>query len=263
MLHKEPKHTYIVYPSWAELTYRWEGLSGLLADPFGSECIRDLGYTPEDYRRFGWPDEIQPFELIDGPEGGGVILVHIGGGERWTPLLVLTSEAHVGPPGAMETLRGCDINVHLIEPKGDEGWEYGLGKRPRSYSIGASIEHVEEAGDSIFWLIGYERAKSNKEIRGLCDISRWGEHFGLRVDQLSQPSEAIQKAVECWLNPEYQYVWFSIEGGGSGAGYHFAIAVYVGYHLCSVAGRRMSAIHLISQIEGQLAVFSRKRHPLR
>ncbi len=64
MLIKETERNVVVYPSWAERETRWSDLPRYFADPLHGGFLKpDI-----DYRRFGYPDQIQPYELIDWPE---------------------------------------------------------------------------------------------------------------------------------------------------------------------------------------------------
>ena len=219
----------------------------------------------DELRDLGYPEKVQPFELIDGPVGGGIILAHIDRDERWLPYRALTFDKGVDlstpqPMREEERDGGVQYNVAFLEATYDPGWALATGKRRKHYQLGSSVEHIESMPDSIFWLIGFKPSKTMKEIRGLGDIPVWGEHFGLEVERLSELPEEVREETAHWLNTkDNQYAYFSVKGGGNGFGYHFAVAVYIGYHLCVVAGRRMRYIHLLSSIEGEPHLYSSHR----
>jgi len=250
MLKKDLEKQCFVYPSWAKFTYSWEDLPRLLSDPLGSGCVEDLGYTLKDYEKYGWSLEIQPFELIDGPAGGGIILAHIGKDDKgWLPVLLLYSEANVRSPDAMKAMPTYDYNVTYLEPRDEPGVEYGIGKRAKIYSVGVSAEHIESMPDDIFWLL--RTKKSNRKIPGIDEIPQWGEHFGLQVLRLENPPRPVLSETEGWRKSEFDYCWFTVKGGGQGFGYNFAVMLYIALHLAYVGGRRIRSMHLLSAIEGK------------
>jgi hypothetical protein len=244
MLHKDKKIMYYVYPSWAQLSYKWEDLPRLMSDPLAS------GYLDprHDWLGLGYPERIQPFQLIDGPVGGGIVVAHKELMEKWLPAAILGSEADLAGPRAMSAIRE-NYNVCYLDPRDEPGWELGLGKKQKYYPLGASAEHVESMPDSIFWLVGFRPGKN--QLPGLDDVVGSGKHFGFQVERLDSPPPSLRDETGHWLNSKYEYAWFGVQGGGDGFGYHFAVLLYIGYHLCVVAGRRMAFVHLLASIEGK------------
>lgn len=136
MLKVEPKYYYEVYPSWADLSYRWEELPTLLADPENSSYFQeDPNKMRTNWEALGYPEKGQRFELIDGPAGGGIVRAHLelvqteyGMVTRWKAGLILCSEASVsGCPGTyLYRVRGSlkdglFDHVHHLEPSDEPG----------------------------------------------------------------------------------------------------------------------------------------------
>jgi hypothetical protein len=250
MLHKEENKTYIVYPSWIQPTYSWGDLPYIIANPWEHNDFTTQTYTTDELRKLGYPEEIQPWELIDGPVGGGIILVYANSLGRWLPCSALTFDKGVdlSSPDSMLHV-DFQSNVACLEPTSDLGWILATRKKPKYYPLGASAEHIESMSDLMFWLRGIRPGK--KELKGLADVPAWCKHFGLDVERLDEPPQPVRDETSHWLDPHFQYIWFNVKGGGDGFGYHFAVMLYIGYHLAYAAGRRMRTIHLLSSIEGK------------
>jgi len=257
MLYQETNRNFIVYPSWAQSRAKWEELPRLFADPLNS------GFLPRrwDPRRSGWPFPVQPYELIGGPEGGGVIVwygVESRGG--WLPSLIVGSEANMPSPNGMGSyyLERHDTNpdegrVCYLEPN-PPGSEVGIVKKPPNIRPGLSFEHADSAADKLHWVVRFKRSrKPASELKELSSAPDWALHFGLEARRLtSAPPEALQAETDPWFtDPEYESAWFEVSGGGDGVGYQFAVVVYIGNHLRWVAGPRIESMHLIAQIEGK------------
>jgi hypothetical protein len=259
VLHIE-SNKYYVYPSWAQLSYKWEDLGRHLADPLNSPYIRDDPNRRRfDWKERGWPVPVQPFDMIDGPEGGGIIKAHIKREERWLPEVVLGTEANICcPPGMQYFLLSQAFNpcVFYLEPFDSPGWQFLSGKKTKLYLCSASLEHVEGDPKKIYWVVGYKKAK--REIKTLGEIGTWAHHFKLEIRRLPHVPEDLRQEVAPWfISPVYEYVWFDVSGGGEGIGFHFAVVVYVAFHLRKVAGPRIDCMHLVSDIEGKPNVRSR------
>jgi len=258
-LKKDLRKKYIVLPSWVQPAYSWDEIAGILSNPMDYDDFGRLNYGPEKLIEMGYPEEPQPFELFAGPMGGGVILVHIGANERWLGYGALTFDKGVDLrcPEPMQD-EECN-NVAYLAPTTYRGWYIDAGKKFKEYRIGASAEHIESMPGSIFWLIGFRPTSSSGRIKGLSEISAWGEGFGLHVDTLDMPPEQVRQETAQWLNPMLRYAWYKVEGDGNGFGYHFAVMLYIGLHLASLAGGRTCEMHLLSSIEGTPKPFSSGR----
>jgi hypothetical protein len=254
MLIKETEQTFVVYPSWAELEARWSDLPGYFADPLRS------GFLPPDfdYRRFGYPAEIQPYELIDGPEGGGLIVWR---GDpyrgRWLPLCVVTAGANLVVPNGVRNLAPdhdpCPAPVSFLEPYDDPLRRFEIGKRTRIYNTALSYENAEAAGEAVYWVVRYRRPKSrNREIRGLGQVPEWSRAFGMDVRLLTEIPVGVRAEAAPWFpSPDYESAWFGVTCADRGLGYQFAVVVYVGNHLRHIAGAATESMHLIGRIEGR------------
>jgi hypothetical protein len=255
MLHKETKRTFIVYPSWAELSAKWADLPRLLADPLNS------GFLPQKFdpaRDKGWSQ--QRYELIDGPEGGGIVVRHRDGTRRaWICELILTREANMLAPNGMEAtlMRAPDESpVSYLEPM-TRGWQFRGVKKPPNFRPGLSYEHADAAGDIIYWVVRFKRARnSSNKVKGLESVPDWARHFGLEAKRLdSGPPDALRAESDSWFpNREFESAWFEVRGDGDSVGFQFAVLVYVGNHLRWVGGPRVISIHLVAQIEGRPSI---------
>jgi hypothetical protein len=255
MLIKETERNVIVYPSWAEMEARWSDLPRYLADPLDSGFIQ----KNFDYRRFGYPEEIQPYELIDGPEGGGIIMWR---GEpypgRWLPLCFVTSGANLRKPNGVRNL-SPDYDPHapdvaFLEPYENPLRRLGVGKRPRVYNTALSYENADAAGEGVHWIVRYRRPKSRgREIRGLRQIPDWSRAFGMEVRRLDNaPVEVLAETAPWFAGDDNESAWYSATCADSGLGFQFAVLVYVGNHLRHVAGAAMDSMHLVARIGGRL-----------
>jgi hypothetical protein len=253
MLHIDKNLTYIVYPSFARFSYDWENLREYLSDPIKHDEFTRINYTKEDLISYGWSMDIQPFDLIGGPEGGGIIVVHsdIPRDKGWLPLIVLQKEANFRSPDCFDYIKTSDYHVRYLEPRDEPGAELGLGKKVKYYPLNVSAEHIESMPDNIFWLVGTKPQK--KEMPELSKISEWAAHFKLQATRLQSPPEIVHSEISHWTKMfgDRDYFWFDIKGGGNGFGYHFAVMMYICHHLAHVAGRRMGAMYLLSSIEGK------------
>src|ERR1700722_9938034 len=106
MLTLDKDRQFIVYPSWANFPYAWDRLPELLSDPKNSGFLQ----TPvhRDY-----PNPPPRIDYLNGPAGGGVIVVHQSRHRQptdidnpalalpvnqWLGTLVLVSEANLCEP---------------------------------------------------------------------------------------------------------------------------------------------------------------------
>ena len=150
MLKAEPNTDYIVYPSWAEghFTFTWKDLPRLLSDPVRS------GYLDPNETRFleTCPGRVRslPFELIDGPLGGGIIAVHHSGTCNWLGHFVLNKDADDTLPFGTtywpeQSHRVAEVS--FLEMRGDAGLRFfGEGrKKPKQYLCAATLEHADSA----------------------------------------------------------------------------------------------------------------------
>lgn len=188
---KLEKNRYFVYPSWAELSYSWEELPTLLTAPQDTRYFRENpNRRNTNWPSFGFPAAIQPFEVFNGPVGGGIVRAHVTLDEKWLPALILCEEANlVGAAGMMGLLDRWNPGVSYLEPLNEVGWQLGLGRKKKLYLCSASVEHAESAHDKRFWIVGFKKGK--KEIPGLTDIPLWAMKFGLSVSRLERVPECF------------------------------------------------------------------------
>ena len=267
MLTKETDRNFVVYPSWAELPARWDELPGYFADPLGSGFLK----PSFDFQRFGYPETVQPFQLLDGPVGGGLVAwwgdPYRG---RFLPLCVLTGSRTYAPADeADQFLNGANLLepngvrnlspdhdphdpwVCFLEPHENRLWKLGIGKRTRNYNTSLSYEHVDAAEESVYWIVRYKRPRA-RELLGLEELPEWSKAFGVKARRLDMPPGKVAAETEPWFtNPGYQSAWFQTTCDDTGLGYQFAVLVYIGNHLRHVGGASMDSMHLIAQIEGR------------
>jgi hypothetical protein len=254
MLIKETERNFIVYPSWAELDARWSDLPRYCADPLNSGFVE----KNFDYRRFGYPEEIQPYELIDGPEGGGIIMWR---GDpyrgRWLPLCVVIKGANLREPNGVRGLSPDDDShapsVTFLEPYETPLWLLEDGKRLPVYNTSLSYENADAAGEGVHWIVRYRRPKGrHREIRGLQQIPDWSRAFAVEVRRLDDaPAEVLAESAPWFAGDDNESAWYSATCADSGLGFHFAVLIYVGNHLRHVAGAAMDSMHLVARIEGR------------
>ena len=248
-MKKLKNKNYIVYPSWVETEFRWEDLPGLLADPFASGYL-ESNRSMEFYWDLGYPRMPQPFALKDGPCGGGIIMwegePHPDRGLRWLPMVILWSQANLRLPNGMDVIyKSFDAQVVVVEPHGG-----GVPVRQKDYRCGASTEHAEEAGESVFWVLC--TTKEASKIKGLELLPTWAKGYELDVVPLPEPPPLIAAESNSWFpNPDHHRIWYEVKGGSDEVGSHFAALVYLAYHLRWVAGKSVFSMHLVADIEGK------------
>jgi len=246
MLTLDNDREFVVYPSWAKLPYAWNRLPGLLWNPKKSGFLGD-GYFSD------YPMKPPKMDFLDGPAGGGVIVVNKPRDERWLGGLVLVSHANRCIPNgrALVASDPFGLVVTYLEPYEDPPEvQLGLRPRPKLYLCGATPEHAESAGTSIFWLASLEKRRRARS--DLAEVPRWASAFGLSVTVLAGVPEQLRAETTDWfLEPaEFDYVWFQVASSDRSAGYHFAVLVYVALHARSVV-KPLRAMHLVADIEGR------------
>ncbi len=113
---------------------------------------------------------------------------------------------------------------------------------PKSTILPISFDHTESAGEQTYWFAAYEAGK--KQLRGLDALPQLAAGFGLTVERLPQPPEALAAETADWdWRDGRTYDWYVVQGGRDGIGFQYAVIVYIGLHLCKVAGRRFKGLH--------------------
>jgi hypothetical protein len=255
MLAKETDRNFIVYPSWAELAARWEDLPRFFADPLKSGFLE----PNFPYRRFDYPETIQPYELIDGPEGGGII---VWWGDpyrgRWLPMCVLTGGG--GNLLEFNGLRGFTFDrdphdplVCTLEPPSNRKLvQWGIVKRPRIYNTGVSYEHAASAGDAVYWLVRTKPKGKKRTLAACSQLPEWGRAFVFDVTPIADPPGDLLAETAPWFgNSDEESTWFEVSHTDKGLGLNFAVVGYLGHLLRHVIGPSFNSMHLIAQIEGE------------
>ena len=252
MLIKEAERNFIVYPSWAEMEGRWGDLRRYFADPLHSGFLE-----PDfDYRRFGYPEEIQPYQLIDGPEGGGIIMWR---GDpyrgRWLPLCVVDSGANLRTPNGVRNLL-LDDDPHAPYVAFLEPYENPLAAGRRSgtrvYNTALSYENADAAGEGVHWIVQYSRPRRPGSGDPRAAADRRSRAFGVDVRRLGDAPRPGAGGNGPWFaGDDNESTWYSATSADSGLGFQFAVLVYVGNHLRHVAGAAMDSMHLVARIEAE------------
>lgn len=250
MLQLDRGVTQIVYPSWAEFSYHWKDLDRLLSSPLES------GYLNPSYnwQELGYPGVPQTFQLIDGLGGGGIIKSKADPSEKSFAGAILSKEANIRhPSGEMSDIVGHGLNVYYLEPRDGPLHNISfappeLRKKAKLYTCGTSVENLDAAQDSVYWIVGFKRSKQPSQF--LDQLPIWAQHFGVESTPLPTTPDALAEESSSWfVDPSIEYRWFSICGGGESVGDHFAIVVYLGYHLRWVVGKHIVCMHLVSSID--------------
>ena len=251
MLIREFKRQYFIYPAYAELNYQWKDLPTFFKDPCRYSDSWQL--NPYDPGEYGYPEKIQPFELIDGPVGGGIIIAHIGFMgkvmEKWLPAIILTEGANLCCPDSMYETK--DFNICYLEPIYNRAADYGVEKKVKQYHIGSTVEHIDSASGHVYWL--FNLVPGHKNIQAIKSVPLWAKHFGLEVERISKIPEEVATEIDEWLlERNTQYICFDVKSCKDSMGYNFAVLVYIGLHLASLAPRRIKRVHLLAEIEGKI-----------
>lgn len=133
---------------------------------------------------------------------------------------------------------------------------FGMGfVRPEVYECATTTEHAESAGQGVFWICGYKKGRSR--VDGVDQLPQWAAGYDLTVSLLDNVPPALAQETAGWfVDPSYQYEWFSVVGGGPHVGYHFAVLTYLALHLAKVGGKRVRYMHLVSQNDKKYQVRS-------
>jgi hypothetical protein len=262
MLRLELDREYIVYPSWIEPAYEWTQIPDIIANPLKYHPTVRLTYTDEELRKFGYFDAPKPYRMIPGPAGWGIVEVQIKRGERWPHVGSLCFDKGVDmryPPTS--DLANYQPNVSYMEPTVSIGWYFGSGRRRKDYSIPATYEHVETAGEQVYWL--FSARPTRKGLPEILEVPYWAKAFDLKVKLLTEiPKEVLDETLN-WRKQDYQFFWFSVEGAGDKLGYYFAAMFYIGLHLSFITKKKVYSAHLLAQIEGKPQVFAAGKARLR
>lgn len=273
MLKREKNRKYYVYPSWAEgqLTYRWEDLPVMMADPlkydkvpmgiplsdwlmmtdsFKNDEYLMLNYKKQRLLEIGYPEKIQPYDFIKGPIGGGIIEAHISEDEKWLPACILNKEANLCVPSPMEAGDLYQtLNVRYLDLMSTWDMETGVRRRVKNYTMGISAEPIESDPDSQYWLLSVKPGK--KEPKQISEIPVWAYHFGIEMERLTNAPEKVKQEISPWLKPGFDYVWFKIRQKDDRYGWHFAVMLYIGLHLAYVAKSRVRTMHMLAKLEAK------------
>jgi hypothetical protein len=245
MLIQEPNKTYLVYPSWAEggYAYSWSQLKAVL-----------LGAEKEDAHVEADPNAKpsqrgHELRFIDGAGGGGVIVQAPYG--AWKGRGIMRQAGANFPDAAeMSPVRHLfTSHVSYIEPYTGIGGLIVGGKRARSYAGRMSAEHADAAREDRYWVFDFIEARSS--IKAIDRIESLATGFGLVTKRLQEVPEAMRVETQDWFRGySGQVIWYRVEGGENGAGFQFAMLMYIALNLAkAIRGRQWA--HLVAAIEGK------------
>lgn len=247
MLYHNLSLHYYVYPSWLTGPVAWEDLpawvKSLPAHPKHQKFIHSppKGYPPEALK-------IGACRLIDGPCGGGIVVADVVPGFGWEPLSCVYQWVHNGS--------GCDIYVKerwswmtivtWLEQQNECGWELGVGRKFKSYPIWTSEEHVQSAGDRVFWLI--RQRKDGQKIPHIEAVPAWARSFGVSCQPLPGcPAEmALEMAPALQRISQKEPYWFEIKADSRDLGLYLSVVDYIGLHLAKVSRAQMGGVHVLA-----------------
>jgi hypothetical protein len=152
-----------------------------------------------DPEAFVFPSVPQPFELEAGPRGGGIVIVHASKQERWLGALLLGQNANIHSPDAVLSMQGGSFESEVMYVEPYESAPHGAGVPVQPVHIcTVSPEHLESAGDAVYWVLGHSRAQA--DLPELGEVVAVGREFGLEVT----PVGSVPPDREYWVNRDFR-----------------------------------------------------------
>jgi len=255
MLRIDSLKHYIVYPPWAEFTYRWDNLLQILSDPLSS------GYLERDkpWAKYGFPPKVQPFELLSGGVNNGIIIAHTGD-HRWLPGIVLSKEADIIQPDRIGLMLGIfEPPVYYLRPRRTGEVMLGLERPKKKFLCSFGIEHVETEAGISYWIV-LSKGDISKETKRIEEI---GANFRLNIQQHTD-LPTLPASFMDWL--EYhggQCTCFRVQHETDDVGFLLASMYYTGFYLKSVLPRKISHLCLAASVEGKPSIskYLKRRQP--
>ncbi len=255
MLRLEDNRQYIVFPSWLKVAYNWEDLPGILSNPLKYDKMGTQTYGINGLKSLGFPEEVQPADLLNGPLGGGIIVPHIRKDERWLPYHVLgfNNGATLTTPRTLLHYDKLQYSVGFLEHCTHPGNAYQHSKKPKNFDCVISAEHVDNTGDKVFWLMTVPQGKM---VPGINELPKWINSFGCILEKIPFENSYLAQETSNWRGDDLSYSCFKVEKGGSGYNFHLAVMLYFGLHFVSLRGNNLLSMHLLAQIEGNPQLYS-------
>jgi hypothetical protein len=253
MLKVNNNYRYCLFPSWAELGFKWEQLDDILKHPLKHGLLdrNDIKWLRSKNR---YPPVTPPYELIEGPAGGGIIKCDETDLEQPTLVYLLLSKttSFVPPPGMPPRGMANAPDITVLEARADLSLR--LGRRlPVNQYCRVSPEHVNSAGDSVYWLFNFKSGRTPP--KGLETLPRLAAEFGCMVEAIEKSASFMGEDSSSLASLGEEQVWLRVTSGSTSANLHFTILVYLALHLRSVARRRLESAHLVAAIEGEPRVY--------
>jgi hypothetical protein len=214
---------------------------------YGWDQLRRIFPFPESY---GLGSEIQKFvelgytvteddhTIIDGSEGGGLIVVRRDT-RRWFPMVLLRTECTFqNPPGFS---RPIDYGCYALVPRLTAAHRLGLEPIP---SAPSPLFSVEDATTDDFSSVAfaYDRHTPATSLSVENQLSR----FGVRCEPLTKPPELVEESFMTLREEQLEYRWYRIQSASLDIRFVFAVVVYVGLELAAHENGALRLVHLFS-----------------
>ena len=242
MLRIYPNNMYLVYPSWASFSYQWDQLPRLLADPLGTGLLDKA----LNWASYGYPMEIQPYELLSSQAGNGVIVAHTGG-SRWLPDAVLSKEAELIAPDDIDRMAGrFDPPVYYLHPQTTDKVVLGIDPPQRRYLCKFGIEAMNCGPGELHWICVSKRdiAGADEELRNVATS------FGLTLSATAAAPPLPDDAM-AYLR-HHGGILSCLRGHTEidDVGFHLAAMYYAGFLMKSRHPRDFAYLCLVADVEG-------------
>lgn len=250
----DPSKQYIVYPSWAQFSYRWRDLPKLLRDPLSTKYLAKRN----DWMELGYSRITDNFELIDGPFGNGIIahdqskIIDVPNRKFWLPTALLGSEAYFrNPPGVSSVYDTQYQFVSYLSPKPSDDVLLGLKREVEDPMPGFSLEPMEGGADGCA-LLCIGRTGSSALTEDLQQLPLFLRALDIKSELITNESmdelpriESIQNFLAKW---KLNGCWYFLDAAGYDVGHLFAVVVYLGSWLRHVNGSRIKTCHMATRL---------------
>lgn len=258
MLEYDRFTQYMIYPSWANFWYEWKDVSLMLKDP-----LKTGFFVPEDFERE--PEILEgkipsrDYELIDGPAGGGIIVIPLfkrnattACGLEWkgiNSILFKPSETEI----QVSSIFGLPSNsgVLYMKPHAPSFLvKHGILKRPKAYDLFGTFEHVESADKSLYASVVLYKSKRQFSKKYVDVLTSTACSLGLSLTPLDDIPPSIFAEKPHWCSGQDRiYIWFKVHTECKTVQRIFAMLYYCGLHLRKVFGKGLRGIMLAAKIE--------------
>jgi hypothetical protein len=241
--------SYCIYPSWVQLWFRWKDIKTIFDDPIGSGFMSSSDFS-EPFNILAQRD----YELINGPEGGGIIVLpHIS--DEYGKTMIKWKEAvdiiYKETEIATDTDRIFGIcpsaNIAVLVPRQVPLLvRLGIEKKQKIYRCSGTFEHVDFVGENIYVAIITNTGLKNK----LADQLRFyfislAQHFDISLKYMESTPESIALNRPHWFRFEKkQFHWFFLNTTCKEVQRIFAMLYYCALCMKKKIGNNMDSILL-------------------